>query len=123
MRIERTMTLGELIKELEQCDQDKTVKFDFGYFKPVSFDSWRGDYSCLALSYEDGGKDIKVSELLKLAKATNGAKFTGWKGGEFLMGLNTPVWVDNAGESSTTALLQLIDVGYQIIIETGYREY
>jgi hypothetical protein len=71
------MTLNELINELEQRDQNKTVTLGFG--KGMS---WRGSY------YEASFEPVQQTtfgEMLKSAKALLGTQQEGYKGGEFLM--------------------------------------
>lgn len=45
---------------------------------------------------------------------------TGYKGGEFGVGESTPVWVANWGDCHDTAIVGIVDGGYQAIIETAY---
>lgn len=136
------LTLGELIEKLEaimqiQADRKKVnkeeayVEFDFGTAIPTCLDSWRGSYAELALGYELTGYDNNenhfnkklVSELLRECKKAVGKEFTGWKGGEFIMTPKTPVWVSNPGNSGNTAIIDVLDGGYHVVIITAYREY
>lgn len=128
------LTLGELILKLEpivakQKDRETIaeVVFDFEYLFPIKFSSWRGSYDELALTFtsrDDSNKEPhKVTEFLELCKQTIGKTFEGWKGGEFTMSKITPVWVANAGNSGNTALIDVVDNDYDVILITGYREY
>lgn len=47
---------------------------------------------------------------------------TVWKGGKFVMGKTTPLWVVNAGNSGNTAVVGIIDKEYSIILLTAYCE-
>lgn len=133
------LTLGELILKLEpivakQADRIKeghdepTVRYDFEYLFPTYFDSWRGIYAELALNFIDtkrgeiDTKELTVSEFLQLCKNTLGMTFTGYKGGDFTMNKHTPIWVANYGNAGNTALIDVIDANYLIILITGYRE-
>jgi len=134
------LTLGELILKLEsivakQADRIKegqeeaTVRYDFEYLFPTCFDSWRGIYAELALNFVDNNyaplrdvKELKVSDFLQLCKDTVGREFTGYKGGEYIMNRHTPIWVANYGNSGNTALIDVVDDSYIIILITGYRE-
>jgi hypothetical protein len=101
------------------------VYFDFEYFFPTTIDSWRGIYSELALDIDSsrgGVKAMPVTKFSKMLKNTVGKTFTGYKGGEFVMGKHTPVWVANYGNSGNTAVIDIIDKEYKVIIMTGYRE-
>jgi len=105
MKTSPQLTLGELILKLEAVkDKEVPIVFDFGLqleqdIKPTGVDSWRGSYNELAIGYDTKGKE-KVKTFLECLKEAIGKEFTGYKGGEFLMGKITPVWVANYGESS-----------------------
>jgi hypothetical protein len=89
----------ELILKLEAiADKSKPVIFDEQYH-PSGLDSWRGSYDELALEYSETGEKFTAEALLQKLKAAIGATFYGYKGGEFVMGKTTPVWVANYGES------------------------
>ena len=120
------LLLGEIILRLEAVNtpckdgSEKEVRFDFGYFKPTNLDSWRGSYDELALGYSETEKDIKVSELIKTLKEAIGKTFTGYKGGDFVMGKNTPVWVSNYGESPSTGIIGVKDLDWLVILQTDW---
>lgn len=122
------LTLGELILKLEpivekQGEDEATVRYDFEYLFPNNIDSWRGSYSELALNFTTEGQEMKVSDFLNMLKECIGKEFTGYKGGEFTMNKHTPIWVANYGNSGNTAVIDVIDNGYCIILITGYREF
>jgi hypothetical protein len=121
-----TITLGELIARLEALPEDRAIEFDFGGAIPTSFNSWRGVYADLALGFGihgfNGGKietNETVTGLLKKAKHANGGTYGGYKGGHFTMNKNTPVWVDNYGECTKTAIkgIEEKEYGLKIITE------
>lgn len=93
--------LGDLIKDLEKYkDYDyglMEVVFDDGSI-PAEFDSWRGSYCELALGYKKDGICHAHSLYVK-AFNTNGSIFEGYKGGEFIMDLDTPIHQANYGET------------------------
>ena len=66
---------------------------------------------------------MKVSEFLKMLKECIGKEFYGYKGGTFRMNKHTPVWVANYGRSGSTAVIEVVDNGYEVILITGWREY
>ncbi len=91
------LTLGELILNLEAIgDKSKPLALDFGAF-PEKVGSWRGIYAELSIRY--GANPTSVSYFLENLKDAVGKEFTGWKGGEFTMSRQTPMWVANSGES------------------------
>ncbi|MHA2181075.1 MAG: hypothetical protein ACXAAH_06610 [Promethearchaeota archaeon] len=127
-------SLGQLITECENIskdhddeEEDLKVQYDFGYFQPDSIDSWRGSYDELALSYVDGidinVKSLDLKKFIEILKEADGKTYMGYKGGDFTMNRETPVWVDNYSHSSETAVVGLIDLGWKVIIETKHMEY
>lgn len=58
-------------------------------------DSYRGYYSDLA--FEPTEDKRKVEELLEVCQAAMGQVFTGYKGGDFVMGALTPLWIAGYG--------------------------
>jgi len=122
------LTLGELISKLEpfvkkQGEDEATVRYDFEYLFPNDIDSWRGSYSELALNFATEGEAMKASNFLKMLEDCIGRKFIGYKGGKFTMNKNTPIWVANYGNSGNTAVIDVVDNNYCIILITGYREF
>lgn len=144
MKTSEQLTLGELILKLEATtayqkfeeakekykDDGPDVMFDFEYIYPTGVSSWRGSYCELAIEfdYKDWSdhkyeKKLNVREFVELLKSTIGKEFTGYKGGEFVMGKNTPVWVANYGNSGNTAVVDVIDEEYSVILVTKYLPY
>lgn len=131
------LSLGELISEIEKIGiqkgngEIKDVSFDFGSAVPTILDSWRGSYNELALGYELSGydnnekhfSDCKADKFLEHLKSVIGKEFYGWKGGEYVMDENTPVWVANSGNSGNTAIVGVLDDGWRLVIITSYCEY
>lgn len=130
------LTLGELILKMEavvakqksriaEGQDEATVRYDFEYPFPTEIDSWRGSYAELALNYEVGSEkaELTASQFLEVLRKAVGKEFTGYKGGEYIMSHQTPVWVANYGNSGNTAVLDVIDDDYQVVIVTGYREF
>ena len=88
------MTLGELIAHLKQLyPKDKVADLQ----KPHSY---RGYYADLAFEY-DGESTISSSELLKRCYDALGQTMAGYKGGDFIMHRNTPLWIARYGKTGT----------------------
>lgn len=127
------LNLGQFIQILEQYgthddDGDRlTIQFDFGSAVPTTFKSWRGDYSELQLGYSLRGydsetehhKNVFADDFLTICRDTVNKIFTSWKGGEYRMTLETPIWVSNSGNGSHTAIIGFKDG----VILTAYCEY
>lgn len=91
-RASTQMTLGELITALEELPDDTEIK-GLSY----SFCSYRGYYSDLAI--EKGISCATAGTLLTACNEIMGQELTGYKGGEYMMGVSTPVWVADYGET------------------------
>lgn len=80
--------LGELLAHLRQADPEGNIYLGNPH-------SYRGYYADLALEPLD--QAIKVWELINQLSDVIDTKLTGYKGGEFLMEADTPVWVATYG--------------------------
>lgn len=88
------MRLKNWIDALGDMPPDAEVVFDDG--SPVGeLTSWRGVYAQLSLP--TGRRPQTVSAALADAQAADGGTFTGYKGGDYVMSLSTPVWADDYG--------------------------
>jgi hypothetical protein len=82
-------TLKDLIEFLETMDPEKWVLDGFG-----SSHCDRGSYSELAF---EPVAWAKIGDMLTFAKKAVGSTKVGYKGGEYVMGLNTPVYIGEWG--------------------------
>ena len=97
------MTLGQLVAELEKLPPDRTV---VGFGNPHSY---RGYYSDLA--FEPVEDEITFINLLTVCREEcMGQKFVGYKGGDFYMTAETPVWISDYGCASGMRLMGLVAV-------------
>ena len=83
------MTLGTLIASLEKLPPDSLVR-GLGHAH-----SYRGYYSDLA--FEPQAVSITAAALLEQCRAAMGRVFEGYKGGDYVMGETTPVWIAHYG--------------------------
>ena len=109
-RAETQMTLGQLIEILESMPADTEIR---GLNCPHSY---RGYYSDLAFEPTEG--TVTVSELLSECKAAMGQVFEGYKGGDYVMGALTPIWVAYYGHVGQ----KLIALHHDGTIETADDE-
>lgn len=112
------MTVGEIVAVLRRKDPGADVSFDFVYFRPMSLHSYRGYYEQLALGYGNEGT-ATVGDVLGWFEDAIGKTFTGYKGGEYTMGTDTPVWVANHDEAGSTAVVDIKDDGMSVRLITG----
>src|ERR1044072_2340918 len=117
------IALGKLIRLLECEKPDNWVTFDFVGMTPTTIDSYRGDYSHLALGFKaEHDESMTVAALLTLLKSSIGKVFHGYKGGEYKASEDTPVWVANYGESGSTAIVGLCDCSWKTVIKTEFQD-
>jgi hypothetical protein len=97
------LTLGALHAALQEANPDALVLLDGGETSPDEPHSYRGYYSDLA--FERVQPLRKVSQLLVEVADALGATFEGYKGGDFTMDSETPLWVSSYGSSSGIAMM------------------
>jgi hypothetical protein len=120
MMTSEQLTLNELILLLSAVqDKSKPLVFDYGFF-PVSIGSWRGIYAHLAIQYakiEETKLNIEtVAKWILRLQCCLGAEFEGYKGGTYIMGKQTPIWVANYGETRGFKSDEENELWYQAII-------
>lgn len=117
------MTLDEFIAALEHADPLSSVYFEFACCEPTEFDSYRGFYDHLALGFagDYGARGQTVADLLEKARKALGAEFTGWKGGDYTMHGDTPLWVANPGNTGDTAIVGIREHVYGTLIQTAWK--
>lgn len=90
------VTLGGLIAALGGADPFAVVVFDGSVEGPCEPHSYRGYYSDLAL---ESGPDVVAKDLLRLLTVECLEQtFEGYKGGDYDMGADTPLWRACYGE-------------------------
>lgn len=98
-----TVTLGDLLTRLEREPRDRRLLLGFGYPK-----SYRGYYDHIAFTPCD---EMTIGDMIDTTYGTIGKAFGGWKGGNFTMNSETPVWIASSGDPGwplTPALLELM---------------
>lgn len=83
-RAETQLTLGALIEQLKTMGDTPITGLG-------DLHSYRGYYE--DLSFEPTSEAVPASKLLDDCRDAMGQEFTGYKGGEFVMGTRTPLWV------------------------------
>lgn len=87
------MTLGKMTDRLALLPPETLIE---GSASPHSY---RGYYCDLAFEPSDNRNRITASVALALCKGAMGEVFQGYKGGDFQMGRNTPLWLSNYGRT------------------------
>ena len=119
-----TTSLGALIDALMGCEYGAKVQFDFCYLAPTALASYRGYYDHLALGWTEGSRDWPtVSDIVDRLQSAIGKEFEGWKGGEYTMDRDTPIWVANPGQTGSTGIVGIKEQGeYAVILLTTHVE-
>lgn len=97
-RITRTdyhVTLGKMIDVLGPLPSNMIVRFDWNGESPKQEMSYRGYYSDLAFDWDV--EPITVEEFAAMCGKALGAIYTGYKGGDWPMGSDTPLWASAYG--------------------------
>ncbi len=90
------VTLGELCQVLSAAPQDSKVVLDHNLsVSPGSPDSYRGYYSDLA--FAPSSEPITVKDFKAVCQDCLGKTFEGYKGGDYTMGPETPLWLSSYG--------------------------
>jgi hypothetical protein len=109
------LTLGGLIAELEKVPADTQVVIDRGgrLHEPHSY---RGYYSDLAFHTGDGA--TSAGELLAVCRGALGSVYEGYKGGDFTMDDDTPLWISSYGSASGVAVVSASMFADKLLIGT-----
>ncbi len=118
----RPLSLGTIIELLERCNADAEVRFDFCNLVPAGIYSYRGFYNHLAVGHKEWHA-VKVSEFLTALRDANGKTFEGYKGGDYTMHDQTPVWVALYGQTTDTGITGVIDKEPYVYLRTGLCEW
>ena len=116
VRSEYHLTLGQAIAALTTLSPTLPVRFDYQSTAPKSAMSYRGYYSDLAFDEVVAGT-ITVGDFLTECQKALGKTFTGYKGGEFLMDAQTPLWVAEYGDCGR-AIIGVSQVDGQVLLST-----
>ena len=105
------MTLGELIERLKESPRQNKLHLSlpgfpvWGVREPCSY---RGYYDQLAL--QPHHTPASVAEVIAMLEDALGKSFEGYKGGEFIMGHSTRVWIAEYGSSSGMRVYAVEDI-------------
>ena len=117
-------SLGSLIADLKNIKPDLIVEIDNGTFpsRPI-FHSWRGSYYELGMEFSNNNENITVNDLLENAESANGKYMCGFKGGEFLMDLKTPIHISQYyGICGNTKLIGVYESNGKAILKTRIED-
>lgn len=118
----RPITLGLLIRALKSQPQDNWIFFTFGDLRPGEIRSWRGSYDELAVGWKYDNLRTKetVGEFVARLQKAVGKTYEGYKGGEFVMTEDTPVWAACWGRSHSCGIVGVVADGGFTYLETAF---
>lgn len=106
------LTLGSLIVELERSINEaergggEYITFDWGSCFPTGFCSYRGWYERTSLEFSGSqGDHMTAGAFLTICKNAVGMSVYGYKGGEYFLDENEPMYVACAGMTSSTRVV------------------
>lgn len=118
------LNIRQLISELERCSTDKPVYAAFDGSSIISplgdVDSYRGYYEQLAI--EPGGP-ARCEALADILIESLDKTFYGYKGGEFSMFDETPVWVSEHGIASGDMVVGVEEKADMVVIFTKKEQW
>lgn len=109
------VTLGKMIEAIKHMPGNTPVVFDGGDLGPGSPHSYRGYYSDLAF---EGTKGVTIASFLKDCRDSLDSTYDGYKGGDFLMDANTPLWWASYGCSGGRAIVDIRDEQDRLVLVT-----
>jgi hypothetical protein len=118
----KQLNLGELIDLLKQIERDDltSVEFDFCGIAPGRLHSYRGYYEQLAI--EPDNIYVLLDPFIADLEIAVGQTYEGYKGGDFTMHRDTPVWISSYGEAKNTVITGVKKIYNQVILKTRYQE-
>ncbi len=119
-RSEYHLTLKDAISYIAVLPDDMPVVFDWREVVPSGVDSYRGYYADLAIDYDAGTATAEY--VLKMLKSALGKPFTGYKGGDYEMGEDTPLWASIYGDTGRAITdIRVIDGKITFITKDVYE--
>jgi len=122
------MNIGEVKRMLRKADPSLTVYFGFASCVPTTVGSWRGIYAEPAIGWAPSGRNgdgvaPTVAALLEeLERATDGRRYSGWKGGKYAYRDSDTLHVDNPGDCTNTEISRVELQDWRVILHTTYEE-
>lgn len=119
------LTLGEFIDLLEAFpDHAASCYYEFAMLPPRAPDSYLEYYDQIALGIgQDYSDDPRVITVLRWCQAAVGKTYQGWKGGDYVMFRDTPLWAAIPGCGGGRAIVgRDTSVDYAFVIKTQVRE-
>ena len=108
------MSTNDVIYKLEElkhiCTNVVIKMNECLYTSCFEADSWRGSYNLPAISYYQSSDGCKIDDAIVNLKEVDGMDVTGYKGGDFSLDADDPLFIANYGDSNNcTAIIDIIE--------------
>ena len=122
------MTANELISKFEEFkDSNKPVIIEMDgnlYTSVFVANSWRGSYSLPAIDYKLDKEGYPLDDAIENLKNLDGTEVTGYKGGDFTLSGDDPIFVANYGKlNNCTAIVDVVETIDYIVCITKRDMY
>ena len=117
------MSANEIIEKLTEFKStNKLVVIKMNneiYTSNFDADSWRGSYNLPSISYSKDDSGVSIDTAIKNLNEVSGTEVYGYKGGEFILDADDPIFVANYGESNNrTAIVDIVELENYIVCLT-----
>ena len=122
------MSAEEIISKLEEFkDSNKLVVIEMNnkiFTSDFSADSWRGSYNLPSIEYYNSDSGCSVESAIENLQEIDGMQVTGYKGGDYVLNKEDPLFIANYGESNNcTAIVDIQETNDFIICLTKQDMY
>lgn len=122
------MSAEEIISKLEEFkDSNKLVFIEMNseiFTSDFAADSWRGSYNLPSIEYCSEDSGCSIDSAIKNLQEINGMKVEGYKGGDYVLNKEDPLFIANYGCSNNcTAIVDIQETNDFIICLTKQDMY
>lgn len=122
------MSSNDIIEKLKEFEStNKLVVIEMNneiYTSDFDADSWRGSYNLPAIGYSYDDSGVSIETAIDNLNEVNGMEVTGYKGGEYKLDADDPIFVANYGESNNcTAIIDVVEIENYIVCLTKEDMY
>ena len=122
------MSAEEIISKLKEFkDSKKLIVIEMNneiFTSNFAADSWRGSYNLPAIEYYSGDSGCSVDSAIEDLQEIDGMEVYGYKGGDYTLNKEDPLFIANYGESNNcTAIVDIVESDEFIICLTKQDMY
>ena len=122
------MSANDIIEKLKEFEStNKLVVIEMNnkiYTSDFDADSWRGSYDLPSISYSEDDSGVSIDTAIENLNEVNGMEVIGYKGGQYKLYADDPIFVANYGESNNcTAIVDIVEIKDYIVCLTKEDMY